>query len=934
MTLRAMWRALLALSLCALAVAGVAAADSQEGRGIDPNQGENLVEVDLPSKAAALRLQLEAESYGVDFNDHYLRHNQDGSVTVTVFGTDEEIAALGAAGYEVGTTIEGPAVWRARINQRQANVRAENRAESAALDETVTPQTHEDEIVVLRVDYFENYAGRFLSVEAKDRLGSSTETGAIYVGPTLSLSWNIGGGPIASTPRTMNVNIDPDTTPDTYIEHRELVRIGDAGSTDPTAPTRIRIGSSTGASIEADVNVWLGGGLPPMRSGFLKDFTTRYLDPTEVYARFGELAAEFPNLAQLIPLPYKTNGYQRRAQAIMSGTTPPGGPLPTAEQSQAVVLTSRAWGHEGGNDITAEFLNPGVADSPLSVSASDNDILVSLGTDSTGALSSTAAQVVGAINASPNASALAVALTYRGNAGTGVAQPRAKVNLSDFLTTTTNAHVQRGPFQYSVLRIGKRRDGSKVGVFLYCQQHAREWATPLTCLETAEQLLRNYAIDPSTRRLVDNLDIFILPSSNPDGSHYSIHNFNSQRRNMTNYCVVGGQATDDPFAPNFWAPRVNPGTGVPYLNTDPASRNAWGVDENRNNTVGTIFDGYVGASYSCTSDVFAGPSEASEPEIRNELWVADTFDNIKFSNNIHSFGGYFMWAPGTYLPDRSEGEAVHANIGIEKYFFAAGDRILNRIKEHRGTAILPERTGPVADVLYSAAGNSADEHWYRRNVIAYSFETGADLYVNTALSVASEAGATGIRAANRNGFDTGDRIRVDAGTANEEIRIVASVINPNPPSPNPNILLTEPLSLAHPAGAVLAGGTTQQGVGFQPDYATEGKHEALEFAAGNYGLLESAFEYARDQTPPQVRMTGPTESRQPIETTFVYVNEPSVIHYTTDGSKPTESSPEWDSTGPREPGEVFHITETTTFRWIAKDIKGNVSTGQRAFVIR
>jgi hypothetical protein len=220
----------------------------------------------------------------VDFNDHYLRHNQDGSATVTVFGTEAELAELDAAGYELGTTIEGPGIWRARIAQRQANVRAENRAESAALDETVAPQTHEDEIVVLRVDYFENYAGRFLSVEAKDRLGSSSETGAIYIGPTLSLSWNIGGGPIASTPRTMNVNIDPDTTPDTYIEHRELVRIGDAGSTEPEAPTRIRIGSSTGVSIEADVNVWLGGGLPPMRDGFLKDFTTRYMDPTEVYA--------------------------------------------------------------------------------------------------------------------------------------------------------------------------------------------------------------------------------------------------------------------------------------------------------------------------------------------------------------------------------------------------------------------------------------------------------------------------------------------------------------------------------------------------------------------------------------------------------------------------------------------------------------------------
>jgi hypothetical protein len=927
-----MRRVLVLLSLCALAVTGAAAAQD-DARGIDPNQGESLVEVTLQSKAAAERLQQRAESYGVTFNEHYLRHNPSGTVTVTVFGTDDELAALDAAGYDVGEAIEGPRVWRARVAELRTEVRAENRAEAAALDESVTPQSHQDEIVVLRVDYFENYAGRFLSVEAKDRLGGSTPTGADYVGPALSLSWNIGNGPIASPPRVMGVNIDSDTTPDTYIEHRELVRIGEAGSSEPARPTRIRIGSSTGVAVEADVNVWLGGGLPPMREGFLKDFTTRYLDPTEVYAKVSDLAAEFPNISELITLPYRTNGYQRRAQAIMSAATPPGGPLPAAQQAEAVVLTSRAWGHEGGNDITAEFRNPGIANSPLSVSASGNDIVVSLGTDSTGALSSTAAQVVAAINGNPTASALVVALTYRGNAGTGIVQPRANVNLSDFLTTATNTHVQRGPFEYSVMRIGKRRDGSNVGVFLFCQQHAREWATPLTCLETAEQLLRNYAIDPRTRQLVDNLDIFILPSSNPDGGHYSIHNFNSQRKNMTNQCVVGGKETDDPFAPNFWTPRVNPGTGLPYVNSDPASRNQWGVDENRNNTVGTLFDGYIGASYSCTSEVYTGPAEASEPEIKNELWVADTFKNIRFSNNIHSFGGYFMWAPGTYLPDRSEGEAVHANIGIEKYFFAAGDTILNRIKEHRGTAILPARTGPIADVLYSAGGNSADEHWYRRDVIAYSFETGADRYINTSLSVASAVGAEGIRAQNRNGYDTGDQIVVDEGSANAETRIVASVVNPNPPSPEPNVLLTEPLSQAHPVGAVLGGGTLQQGVGFQPDYSLEGKHEALEFAAGNYGLLESAFDYARDRTPPQVRMTGPTVSPSPVDTTFEFVNEPSVIRYTTDGSAPTASSRLWDATGPREPGEVFHVTETTMFRWRAEDIKGNVSTGAQRFVI-
>jgi hypothetical protein len=45
------------------------------------------------------------------------------------------------------------------------------------------------------------------------------------------------------------------------------------------------------------------------------------------------------------------------------------------------------------------------------------------------------------------------------------------------------------------------------------------------------------------------------------------------------------------------------------------------------------------------------------------------------------------------------------------------------------------------------------------------------------------------------------------------------------------------------------------------------------------------------------------------------------------------SSPAWDSTGPREPGEVFHVTTTTTFKWMATDIKGNVSFGERTFTI-
>jgi hypothetical protein len=307
----ASWR--LAAVTLSLAFGSAGSAAAQELRGMDPNQGEALVEVTLPSKGAATRLQLEADTHGIEFNEHYLRRNSNGTVTATVFGTDDELRALEDAGFDLGITIEGPETWRERAADRAADVRQENRADAAALDQPVAPSSHENDLVVLRADLFENYAGRFLSVEAKTRSGGSTPTGAMYTGPTLSLSYDSGPGtPIDSEPVLMDVNIDPDTSPDTYIEHRELVRVGDTGSSAPR-PTRIRIGSSNNATIEAPVDVWLGGGLPPMKDGYLKDFTTRYMDPTEVYQRFDELAAEFPNISELITLPNETNDHQRRA---------------------------------------------------------------------------------------------------------------------------------------------------------------------------------------------------------------------------------------------------------------------------------------------------------------------------------------------------------------------------------------------------------------------------------------------------------------------------------------------------------------------------------------------------------------------------------------------------------------------------------------------
>ena len=287
-------------------------------------------------------------------------------------------------------------------------------------------------------------------------------------------------------------------------------------------PASIKIAAPNGDVDTLDVREWIAANPPAPGPGFHSGFLTHYNDSQEAYKKMRDLAAEFSNISQ-VKLPEQTRGYQRKAQTMLGyinqpttqnpNPNPPNATTPyvrfdannlplagsapsTAQQASTVVLTSKAYGHLGGNNLTAQLVDPGAPNSPLSVSMTGNAIRVGLATDSAGAITSTAAQVVAALNAYPPFADVATASLYRTSPGNLPVMAGPVSPLSDLLRAP--ATFPRGPQDVWMLRIGKTRDGSKVGVFLYCQEHGNEIATSGVCLETAERLLRNYGTDPET----------------------------------------------------------------------------------------------------------------------------------------------------------------------------------------------------------------------------------------------------------------------------------------------------------------------------------------------------------------------------------------------------------------------------------------------------
>lgn len=753
-----------------------------------------------PDPVRLVRIQLtgsdmldEVVAAGYDL-EHGIKRVPDGIEAEAVV-TDEQIAELEAMGVKILGDDEG-FEW---------SDDADGGLQSFSL-QGFRASSHEETVRIARADWFTTKGQGFLYVEARTTEGQQTDP---IVG--MQLENDSGPGTPFGFARTMSRFVDSGQ----YMFHRNLFKLD-------VRPSRIRVTSSTGGSAVGYVSDWLENGEPPLTDNpnYKWNFVDGYKTPQQLYSRAEEIARQYPDIAEIIYLPHQTNGYQRKAQATIGGTG-----------QSAVVVTSAAWGHEGGNDITVEFVNRPGANLPLEVEVEGKAVRVLLAKDSSGALASTAAQVAEALKTQSNG-LIDRAHPYRNNAGTGIVQPTSgPVQLTDFLDQkragAPDGEVPRGPATIPVLRIGKHRDGRNPGVLIQAQDHAREWVPATTTLETAERLVANYKTDWETKKIVNNTDIFLILSNNPDGANYSFYNYASQRRNLTNYC--------------------------PDENADPGRRNSWGVDLNRNYRVGSAHDGYAGGSNSCISDTFQGPEKLSEPEAKNIIWLVEKYRNIKFFMSVHSNGGQLFWQPGAYI---AQGRVTTPRPPLrdELFYWQAASRILSQVKAYRETVVTPQNVGGSSDVLYSSAGNVREDLYHTYGIYAFGWEVGGSVY--------------------------------------------------------------------NPATGNWQGGSFQPPWEGNPDLVS-GHAETMEYANGIMEMFRIAAEWGKDNKKPTTKLMSKPGKNGAVDVWFES-DEPVIIYYTTDGSRPTYSSPRYEATEFREPGQVFHLTETTTFHWFSVDTAGNI----------
>jgi len=269
------------------------------------------------------------------------------------------------------------------------------------------------------------------------------------------------------------------------------------------------------------------------------------------------------------------------------------------------------------------------------------------------------------------------------------------------------------------VRIGKGESRKRTAICFIAGVHGREWGGPDILVYFAIRLLRAYRgcegirLGKKTfsaaqiRRIVEAKDVILFPQVNPDGRHFSMVHHPWWRKNRRR------------------APR---GHGPKSI----------GVDLNRNFPIMWQFERYFAPGTVQNSrkpgdyETYVGPSEASEPETRNVMWLLDRFPNIGFFIDLHSYGETLLYSWGSdedqshdpemcFMNEAYDGKRGRIHDDVYREYMPAADQklavrlgrsVADAIRQVRGRDYRVEQSVG----LYPTAGSS-DDYAYSRHMV-------------------------------------------------------------------------------------------------------------------------------------------------------------------------------------------------------------------------
>jgi murein tripeptide amidase MpaA len=272
------------------------------------------------------------------------------------------------------------------------------------------------------------------------------------------------------------------------------------------------------------------------------------------------------------------------------------------------------------------------------------------------------------------------------------------------------------------LRMRAGGGGERRGVLAIAGTHARELMNPDAIVELAVDLLVSYALGndivyggrtwpaDDIRIILETLDLWLVPCTNPDGRQYVM-------------------TTDDLWRKNR---RDNPNTSCDGVDLNRNCDLVWGVTQGQ-------------TSCSPCSEVYCGPSAFSEPETRNVKYLLDT-RRIDCFVDVHSYSELILYpwghAPtqtidptkrfttlptGTCAPIGQAGYQEYMTPQDLQRFQTVGQRIVAAIAAVRGRNYINQPS----IALYPTTGTHSDYAYSRhiansnlRKTYGYTFETG------------------------------------------------------------------------------------------------------------------------------------------------------------------------------------------------------------------